>query len=92
MLASALSILPHYLAAGGALTLASGVLVDEVDTVVPFYGIPDRRLAKPEDAKKPVQGHFGIDGPSPSAVAETGINDRWMVQTRTKASLTTRQQ
>lgn len=44
---------------GGALTIASAVLVPEVDAVVAFYGIPPSDLADPSQAKAPVQAHFG---------------------------------
>ncbi|KAF3323583.1 carboxymethylenebutenolidase [Carex littledalei] len=44
---------------GGALSIASGVLVPEVDAVVAFYGIPSPELAEPAEAKAPIQAHFG---------------------------------
>ncbi|KAM6572623.1 hypothetical protein CsatA_016703 [Cannabis sativa] len=44
---------------GGALSIASSVLVPEVDAVVAFYGVPSSELADPTQAKAPVQGHFG---------------------------------
>eukprot|EP00252_Welwitschia_mirabilis_P000961 TRINITY_DN10948_c0_g1_i1.p1 TRINITY_DN10948_c0_g1~~TRINITY_DN10948_c0_g1_i1.p1 ORF type:complete len:276 (-),score=61.79 TRINITY_DN10948_c0_g1_i1:474-1301(-) len=44
---------------GGALSIASGVLVPGVDCVVSFYGIPSAELADPSASKAPVQGHFG---------------------------------
>ena len=44
---------------GGALALAGGVLVDEVDAVIPFYGIPETGLADIAKIRKPVQAHFG---------------------------------
>lgn len=44
---------------GGALSIASSVLVPEVDAVVAFYGIPSPELADPAQAKAPVQAHFG---------------------------------
>ncbi|KAH0930194.1 hypothetical protein HID58_015921 [Brassica napus] len=44
---------------GGALAIASSVLVPEVDTVVGFYGTPSSELADPAQAKAPVQAHFG---------------------------------
>ncbi|KAF9588214.1 hypothetical protein IFM89_008284 [Coptis chinensis] len=44
---------------GGALALASAVLVREIDAVVAFYGIPSSELADPSQAKAPVQAHFG---------------------------------
>eukprot|EP01018_Ginkgo_biloba_P010014 Gb_31667 [translate_table: standard] len=44
---------------GGALSIASAVLVPEVDSVVAFYGIPSPELADPSLAKSPVQAHFG---------------------------------
>lgn len=44
---------------GGALAIASSVLVPEVDAVVGFYGIPSPELADPAQAKAPIQAHFG---------------------------------
>uniref|UniRef100_A0A2P2PI63 Uncharacterized protein MANES_13G068200 n=1 Tax=Rhizophora mucronata TaxID=61149 RepID=A0A2P2PI63_RHIMU len=44
---------------GGALSIASSVLVPEVDAVVAFYGVPSPELADPAQAKAPVQAHFG---------------------------------
>ena len=44
---------------GGALSIASSVLVPEVDAVVAFYGIPSSELADPAQAKAPIQAHFG---------------------------------
>ncbi|CAM8955832.1 unnamed protein product [Rhodiola kirilowii] len=44
---------------GGALSIASSVLVPEVDAVVAFYGVPSSQLADPAKAKAPVQAHFG---------------------------------
>jgi carboxymethylenebutenolidase len=44
---------------GGALSIASSVLVPEVDAVVAFYGVPSSELAVPSKAKAPVQAHFG---------------------------------
>ncbi|KAJ4730063.1 Protein usf [Melia azedarach] len=44
---------------GGALAIASSVLVPEVDAVVAFYGIPSSELADPGQAKAPIQAHFG---------------------------------
>ncbi|OAY78629.1 Protein usf [Ananas comosus] len=44
---------------GGALSIASAVLVPEVDAVVAFYGVPSLQLADPSQAKAPVQAHFG---------------------------------
>lgn len=44
---------------GGALSIASSVLVPEVDAVVAFYGVPSSELADPTNAKAPVQAHFG---------------------------------
>ncbi|KAJ6674670.1 CARBOXYMETHYLENEBUTENOLIDASE-RELATED [Salix viminalis] len=44
---------------GGALSIASSVLVPEVDAVVAFYGVPSSQLADPAQAKAPVQAHFG---------------------------------
>ncbi|XP_050208196.1 uncharacterized protein LOC126657535 [Mercurialis annua] len=44
---------------GGALAIASSVLVPEVDAVVAFYGVPPSQLADASQAKAPVQAHFG---------------------------------
>ncbi|KAL2464885.1 alpha/beta-Hydrolases superfamily protein [Abeliophyllum distichum] len=44
---------------GGALAIASSVLVPGVDAVVAFYGVPSPELADPVHAKAPVQAHFG---------------------------------
>ncbi|RWV83746.1 hypothetical protein GW17_00054609 [Ensete ventricosum] len=44
---------------GGALSIASGVLVPEADAVVAFYGVPPPELADPSLAKAPIQAHFG---------------------------------
>ncbi|KAF8410758.1 hypothetical protein HHK36_003295 [Tetracentron sinense] len=44
---------------GGALSIASAVLIPEVDAVVSFYGVPSSQLADPAHAKAPVQAHFG---------------------------------
>lgn len=44
---------------GGALTIASAVLVPGVDAAVAFYGVPSSDLADPAQAKAPVQAHFG---------------------------------
>lgn len=44
---------------GGALSIASAVLVPEVDAVVAFYGVPSPELADPAEAKAPIQAHFG---------------------------------
>ncbi|RWR89044.1 DLH domain-containing protein [Cinnamomum micranthum f. kanehirae] len=44
---------------GGALAIASSVLIPEVDAVVAFYGVPSPELADPSTAKAPVQAHFG---------------------------------
>lgn len=44
---------------GGALAIASGVLIPEVDAVVAFYGVPSAGLADPSQTKAPVQAHFG---------------------------------
>ncbi|CAK7348995.1 unnamed protein product [Dovyalis caffra] len=44
---------------GGALSIASSVLVPEVDAVVAFYGVPSSQLADPAQAKAPIQAHFG---------------------------------
>uniref|UniRef100_A0A453E3X7 Dienelactone hydrolase domain-containing protein n=1 Tax=Aegilops tauschii subsp. strangulata TaxID=200361 RepID=A0A453E3X7_AEGTS len=44
---------------GGALAIASGVLVPEVDAVVAFYGTPSSELADASKAQAPIQAHFG---------------------------------
>ncbi|KAH9617494.1 hypothetical protein KSS87_014067 [Heliosperma pusillum] len=44
---------------GGALAIASAVLVPGVDTVVSFYGIPSPAFTDSALAKVPVQVHFG---------------------------------
>uniref|UniRef100_A0A1D1XG33 Protein usf n=1 Tax=Anthurium amnicola TaxID=1678845 RepID=A0A1D1XG33_9ARAE len=44
---------------GGALSIASAVLVPEVDAAVAFYGVPSSELADPSLAKAPIQAHFG---------------------------------
>ncbi|KFK42097.1 hypothetical protein AALP_AA2G210400 [Arabis alpina] len=44
---------------GGALAIASSVLVPEVDAVVGFCGTPSSELADPAQAKAPIQAHFG---------------------------------
>ncbi|XP_068658169.1 uncharacterized protein [Aristolochia californica] len=44
---------------GGALALASAVLVPNIDAVVAFYGVPSPDLADPAQIKAPVQAHFG---------------------------------
>ncbi|BFI23923.1 carboxymethylenebutenolidase [Marchantia polymorpha subsp. ruderalis] len=44
---------------GGALTLASAVLIPQLDAAVAFYGVPDAGLADVSKVKIPVQAHFG---------------------------------
>lgn len=44
---------------GGALSIASAVLVPGIDAVVGFYGTPSPELADSSQAKAPVQAHFG---------------------------------
>ncbi|EPS58498.1 hypothetical protein M569_16315, partial [Genlisea aurea] len=44
---------------GGALAVASSVLVPGVDAVVAFYGVPSPELCDLTQAKAPVQAHFG---------------------------------
>ncbi|RXH89992.1 hypothetical protein DVH24_032349 [Malus domestica] len=44
---------------GGALSIASSVLLPDGDAVVAFYGVPPSELADPAKAKAPVQAHFG---------------------------------
>eukprot|EP00271_Cylindrocystis_brebissonii_P015891 TRINITY_DN38954_c0_g1_i1.p1 TRINITY_DN38954_c0_g1~~TRINITY_DN38954_c0_g1_i1.p1 ORF type:complete len:237 (+),score=41.04 TRINITY_DN38954_c0_g1_i1:227-937(+) len=54
---------------GGALTIASSVLVDDISAGCPFYGIPPLGLADPAKTTVPIQGHFGeLD-------AHTGFSD-----------------
>ena len=45
---------------GGALAIASGVLVNGLDAAAPFYGIPSAELADSAKIKVPVQCHFGL--------------------------------
>eukprot|EP00249_Psilotum_nudum_P030509 c43197_g1_i1 orf=142-975(+) len=60
---------------GGALSLASAVLVPGVDAVVAFYGTPSPELADLSKVKIPVQAHFGeldnINGFSDLAAARS---------------------
>ncbi|GAB2215038.1 hypothetical protein Droror1_Dr00019412 [Drosera rotundifolia] len=44
---------------GGALSIASAVLLPEIDAAVPFYGVPSSELADPANANAPIQAHFG---------------------------------
>jgi len=44
---------------GGALTIASNTLVDDIAAGVCFYGIPPAELADPAVMKTPIQCHFG---------------------------------
>lgn len=44
---------------GGALSIASAVLIPEIDAAVAFYGVPSPELADPSQVKAPVQAHFG---------------------------------
>ncbi|KRY05761.1 Uncharacterized protein T12_9248, partial [Trichinella patagoniensis] len=44
---------------GGALSVASAVLVSEVDAAVSFYGSASTELADATKTKAPVQAHFG---------------------------------
>ncbi|PIA28841.1 hypothetical protein AQUCO_06600042v1 [Aquilegia coerulea] len=44
---------------GGALSIASAVLIPDIDAAVAFYGVPSSELADPSQAKAPVQAHFG---------------------------------
>ncbi|CAA7402089.1 unnamed protein product [Spirodela intermedia] len=44
---------------GGALSIASAVLVPAVDAAVAFYGVPPPELADPSLTKAPIQAHFG---------------------------------
>jgi len=55
---------------GGALTVAAGVHVPEVDAAVCYYGIPPAEFADPKDMKIPFQGHFAVhdDWCTPDAV------------------------
>ena len=43
---------------GGALAIASSVLVPEIDAAVAFYGVPPAELADAANIKVPVQAHF----------------------------------
>jgi carboxymethylenebutenolidase len=45
---------------GGALSLASAVLVNGIHAAAPFYGIPGKELADPAKARVPLQLHFGL--------------------------------
>nr|XP_043629042.1 protein usf [Erigeron canadensis] len=44
---------------GGALTIASAVLVPGIEAAVAFYGVPPPVLADPANTKVPIQAHFG---------------------------------
>ena len=59
---------------GGALSLASAALVEEIDCAIAFYGIPPSELADMTTLAKPVQGHFGnqdsMDGFSCAAAVD----------------------
>nr|GEU50186.1 carboxymethylenebutenolidase homolog [Tanacetum cinerariifolium] len=44
---------------GGALAIASSVLVPGIDAAVAFYGVPPTELADATNIKVPVQAHFG---------------------------------
>jgi len=44
---------------GGALSLASTVLIEELSAGVVYYGIPPEALADPKNLKTPIQLHFG---------------------------------
>ncbi|GER43117.1 carboxymethylenebutenolidase [Striga asiatica] len=44
---------------GGALAIASSVLVPGIDAVVSFYGVPSKELSDVSQSKAPVQAHFG---------------------------------
>jgi carboxymethylenebutenolidase len=43
---------------GGAVAVLAACRVREFSAAVPFYGLPPESVAKPEDIKVPVQGHF----------------------------------
>ncbi|KAI3986743.1 hypothetical protein MKX01_014281 [Papaver californicum] len=45
----------------GALSIASGVLIPEVDAVVAFYGVPPQELAHPTQTRAPVQAHILVN-------------------------------
>lgn len=45
---------------GGALSIASAVLVDGIHAAVPYYGVPNKSLADPGKSKIPLQLHFGL--------------------------------
>jgi len=65
---------------GGALSVASSVLVDGIDCATTFYGICPDGLADPNKARVPVQGHFGgmdemvgFSSPSDAAALEAKL-------------------
>ncbi len=43
---------------GGAVTIIGSARIPELSAAVCFYGIPPEQVAKPEDVKVPLQGHF----------------------------------
>lgn len=55
---------------GGALTIAAGVHVPELDAAVCYYGIPPKDFADPAKMRVPIQAHFAIHDNwcSPAAV------------------------
>lgn len=59
---------------GGALSLASLALVEQLDCAASFYGVPEKVFADMSTVSKPVQGHFGeldqMAGFSDTAAAE----------------------
>jgi carboxymethylenebutenolidase len=46
---------------GGAVTLIGAVRIPELDAAVCFYGLPPQDVARPEDVRVPLQGHFAAD-------------------------------
>lgn len=57
---------------GGALTIISGVKLDECDVAVCYYGIPPTEQADPKEMRVPFQGHFATqdDWCTPEAVGQ----------------------
>jgi carboxymethylenebutenolidase len=56
---------------GGAVSIASAVLVPELNAAVCFYGIPPREKADPKNVRVPILAHFAIhdDWCTPERVA-----------------------
>jgi carboxymethylenebutenolidase len=55
---------------GGAVTVIGAASIPELDAAVCFYGLPPEGVARPEDVRVPLQGHFGAqdDWCSPEVV------------------------